>query len=109
LPKLPPATSTRSAEIPDGTESGIIRPVADSDGTGPLRGTNQALFIPDGDPSTTTDPLKVDTDGDGFRDNREDLNRNGRLDEGESDPSDKLDIPKVRNPALPGIMQLLLE
>jgi hypothetical protein len=95
--------------IQDGTERGIIKPVADPDGAGPLRGTNQALFIPDGDSSTTTDPLKVDTDGDRYPDNREDLNRNGRLDEGESDPSDKLDIPKVRNPALPAIMQLLLE
>lgn len=64
--------------ISDGMELGYTVP-------GP--GTNADRFRPDLDPSTVTDPTNPDTDGDGLRDNREDLNRNGRLDEGETDPT----------------------
>ena len=34
----------------------------------------------DEDPNSTTDPLDVDSDGDGIEDGIEDLNHNGRLD-----------------------------
>ncbi|MGI5864118.1 MAG: adventurous gliding motility lipoprotein CglD [Myxococcales bacterium] len=44
-------------------------------------------FVPDADPSRTTDPKRIDTDCDGIRDDEEDVNRNGRVDPGETDPS----------------------
>ena len=34
-----------------------------------------------------TDPLNADSDGDGLSDGEEDLNRNGRVDPGETDPN----------------------
>ncbi|MCD4741870.1 MAG: MSCRAMM family adhesin SdrC [Desulfobacteraceae bacterium] len=68
--------------IQDGTETGVT--LAD---IGP--DTDLAIFIPDADPSTTTDPNRKDSDGDGASDGREDKNKNGRVDPGESDPSDE--------------------
>ena len=56
-------------------------------GTDPDRGS----FVPDSDPTTTTDPLDPDTDGDGTPDGLEDCNRNGRVDPGERDPNDPSD------------------
>lgn len=53
--------------VADGVERGITTPVADPDCTGPLLGTNPALFLPDADPASTTDPTLADTDGDGAR------------------------------------------
>ena len=40
-------------------------------GAGPAYGTNGAVFVPDGDPLTTTDPTNPDSDGDGFSDGEE--------------------------------------
>jgi hypothetical protein len=65
--------------IQDGTESGLT--VAD---VGP--DTDLSVFVPDADPTTTTNPLLSDTDGDGVSDGDEDLDHNGRVDEGEGDP-----------------------
>ena len=64
----------------DGTELG-------KDCSGP--GTNAAAHrcIADADPSTTTDPLKKDTDGGGKSDGAEDFNLNGKVDPGEGDPT----------------------
>ena len=74
--------------IQDGTESGITEPVPDPDGNGPLLGTDTNVFIPDADPTTTIDPLKKDTDGDGLTDGEEeDRNYNGLVDPGETDPN----------------------
>ncbi|GAB4281467.1 MAG: hypothetical protein Kow0092_36770 [Deferrisomatales bacterium] len=66
----------------DGTESGLAYPQD-------LSATNLAagFFIPDQDPRTTTDPGDPDTDGDGALDGEEDLNRNGRVDAGETNPN----------------------
>ncbi len=64
--------------LSDGLELGLVEP----QGTG----TDPALFTPDADPSTTTDPLLVDTDGGSVHDGVEDKNHNGRVDEGETDP-----------------------
>ena len=64
-----------------------LRPVADPDGPGPLKGTDIAIFQPDLDPSTTTDPLDDDSDGDGVLDGEEDQDHNGRQDPGETDPN----------------------
>jgi len=80
--------------IQDGTESGLT--TGDTD-------TDLAVFIPDADPATTTDPTLADTDDDGVPDGDEDWNKNGRVDAGEGDPNDR----NVN--ALPGIPLLLLE
>ncbi len=64
----------------DGTEQGIT--VAGS-GTDPGKGH----FIADAQNSTTTDPLKADTDDGGVEDGAEDINRNGKVDGGETDPN----------------------
>ena len=79
--------------IQDGTETGITNPVPDPDGAGPLLGTDTAVFQPDLDPLTTTDPLLEDTDGDGLTDGMEDSNLNGRIDAGEYDP--RLHAPTI--------------
>ena len=50
-------------------------------------GTDLAVFAADADPATVTDPLKDDSDDDGIVDGNEDLNRDGRVDPGETDPS----------------------
>jgi hypothetical protein len=81
--------------LQDGTEIGLtlseIGPDTDTD-----------VFVPDADPTTTTDPLDEDSDNDGLLDAEEDIDRNGRVDEGESDPNRRL----VK--ALPFIPPLLL-
>jgi hypothetical protein len=69
----------------DGTERGVTQATAPT-------GTNTASpnFVPDADPSTTTDPKKADTDADGRGDGQEDGNKNGRIDysAGETNPND---------------------
>ena len=66
--------------LQDGTELGYT--LADL-GTG----TDTSVFQPDLDNATRTDPLVADSDGDGIRDGEEDLDRNGRVDAGETDPN----------------------
>jgi PKD repeat protein len=66
--------------IQDGTELGLTSDDIDS-------GTNSTFFQPDLDPSTTSDPLNPDSDRDGLTDGEEDLNFNGRLDLGETNPN----------------------
>lgn len=74
--------------IQDGTELGVTTAVPDPDGdSGPLLGTDTTKFQPDLDPATTTNPLNTNTDGDGVKDGDEDTNHNGRLDDGETDPT----------------------
>jgi hypothetical protein len=76
--------------IMDGTEMGVTAPVPDPDGPGPLKGTDirSKNFRPDRDPSTTTSPNAADTDHDGLPDGFEDVNHDGRVDPGETDPND---------------------
>ena len=81
--------------IQDGTELGYTISVIDPD-------TDTAIFQPDLDPSTKTNPLDNDSDNDGLLDGEEDLNRNGRLDAGETDPSFLSAI------VLPAILPLLI-
>ena len=66
--------------ILDGTELGVTLP---GPGTDPAAGD----FIPDADPTTTTDPLDPDTDDGSVPDGEEDANHNGRVDAGERDPN----------------------
>jgi len=64
-------------------------------------------YIPDDDPATTTNPLDPDTDMDGFSDGDEDINRNGRVDAGESDPNKGVTISgsvvDVNSNPIPGL------
>jgi hypothetical protein len=86
----PTNTDTDADGTQDGTESGVTTPVDDPDGAGPLKGTDPNIFVPDADPTTTTDPLDDDTDDDGLKDgsaSSEDMNDNGRVDAGETDPN----------------------
>jgi len=61
-----------------------------------------AIFQPDQDPKTTTNPLDADTDDDGRLDGQEDANHNGHMDPGETDPS------QSERRAVPWIQLLLL-
>jgi MYXO-CTERM domain-containing protein len=67
----------------DGLSDGVERGLAAPEGAD----TDPEAFIPDADPTTTTDPTNTDSDGDGFNDGGEDTNKNGRLDDGELDPT----------------------
>ena len=73
--------------LADGLESGRDDGIPDPDGFGPIQGTDPGVFIPDGDPSTTTDPTNPDSDGDGLTDGAEDADRDGAVDPGETDPN----------------------
>ena len=65
--------------IQDGTELGLTLNDIGAD-------TDTAIFQPDLGPSTKTNPLDDDSDNDGLSDGEEDLNRNGRVDAGETEP-----------------------
>jgi hypothetical protein len=71
----------------DGLESGVVVGIADPDGSGRLIATKESVFIPDADPTTQTNPIKADSDDDGLGDSTEDMNKNGRVDAGETDPA----------------------
>jgi hypothetical protein len=79
--------------VSDGVEKSVTSGVADPDGSGPLTGTDPLLFTPDADPGSQTDPTLADTDGDGYSDGQEDLNRDGGIAPGESDPGSASSIP----------------
>ncbi|MFO0547414.1 MAG: MopE-related protein [Polyangiaceae bacterium] len=65
----------------DGTELGL-------DCSGPDTDVAAGHCTPDGDSgATVTDPLDADTDDGGVRDGQEDLNLNGVIDVGETDPT----------------------
>jgi len=69
--------------LQDGTEIGLSQPQGNDTGAG---------FVPDADAgATTTDPLDEDTDDGGVWDGAEDLNLNGEIDPGETDPNDPID------------------
>lgn len=94
----PTVADTDGDGVQDGTERG--RTLAQVGGD-----TDTSAFVPDADPGSTTDPLKADTDGDGYCDGsvalsectagNEDVNNDGRVDTGETDPVDPCD-PDVR-------------
>ena len=70
----------------DGTEMGVTLCSAHVD-----TDVSKGYFFGDVEPCTTTDPLSADSDGAGFSDGEEDLNGNGRVDRGETDPNDASD------------------
>ena len=70
--------------ILDGTEVGLEEPQGDD--------TDMDVFVPDADGGdTTTNPNDGDTDGGGLGDGEEDLNHDGDIDGGETDPNDPTD------------------
>jgi hypothetical protein len=86
----PRTPDTDGDGVHDGTELGVTEPVpAGTNENGfAFDGTDVSLFVPDADPTTTTAPIRTDTDGDGAPDGTEDANHNGRVDAGETDPND---------------------
>jgi hypothetical protein len=68
----------------DGTEVGVVTPNAATN-------VANARFVADADPSTKTRMLDPDTDHGGVSDGIEDINHNGRIDNGERNPNDPLD------------------
>jgi uncharacterized repeat protein (TIGR01451 family) len=66
--------------IQDGTELGLATPEG--------KNTNPGVFLPDADPTTTTDPEDADSDDDGLSDGAEDADKNGQRQSGETDPRD---------------------
>ena len=94
-------TDSDNDGIHDGVELGVTGGVSGgiSDGTGVVyTGTNLAAFVPDADPTTTTDPSDPDSDDDGLGDGAEDANADGATGNtiggtgsngsGETDPND---------------------
>lgn len=77
----PRLADTDADGIQDGTESGYTFSMISED-------TDKSIFIPDSDPQNQTNPLKADSDDDGIPDGDEDVNHNGSVDSGESDPND---------------------
>ncbi len=73
--------------LTDGLERGTRRPISALNAD--IAGTDATKFRADRNPKTKTNPRKRDTDRDGIRDGREDRNRNGRVDKGETNPSKK--------------------
>jgi large repetitive protein len=66
--------------LKDGTERGVVTPPStDTDIT-------KGNFVADADPTTRTNPILVDTDFGGISDGREDINKNGKIDPGETNP-----------------------
>lgn len=76
----PLSRDTDGDGLPDSVELGLSAPLGE--------GTDMSKFIPDSDPSTTSDPTNPDSDGDGIPDGQEDKNRNGAVDPGETDSAD---------------------
>ena len=83
----PRKIDTDNDGIQDGTELGYTLGDIGPD-------TDTSKFEPDLDPTTTTNPLKSDTDGDGWDDGEEDINHNGQVDPGETDPDDITSRPE---------------
>lgn len=83
----------------DGTETGATEQTLKPRETDVSKG----FFVADADPNTTTNPKIVDSDGDGLNDGAEDVNKNGRDDENETDASkadtdgDKIDDGVEKN------------
>lgn len=90
----PCLADTDSDGIQDGTECGLTAANVSLD-------TDLAVFIPDADPTTTTNPLMADADGDEVSDGDEDANGNGRVDSGEGDPNIKDASPAIPMPWIP--------
>jgi outer membrane protein OmpA-like peptidoglycan-associated protein len=70
--------------IKDGTESGVVTPPTGTD-------VGAGNFVPDAHPASTTSPVDADSDDGGVPDGLEDLDQDGQIDSGETDPNDPAD------------------
>lgn len=95
IPDADPARTTDPLNL-DSDNDGLADGAEDLDSNGraglgetdaALADTDGAVFIPDSDPGTTTDPLEPDSDGGGVDDGIEDQNHNGDIDSFETDPN----------------------
>ncbi len=66
--------------LKDGIESGVTEPVPGGTTPGGIVFEGTDNFVPDADPTTTTDPKDDDSDDDGLTDGNEDANGNGAWD-----------------------------
>jgi hypothetical protein len=80
----PAARDSDGDRMPDGLERGVTSGLPD--GPGLVRGTKPSRFLPDAHPRTRTLATRADTDRDGLTDRREDRDRDGRRDPSETDP-----------------------
>jgi hypothetical protein len=78
--------------LPDGLEVGVTIPHVDTD-------QSLGLFIADADPVSTSNPLSQDSDNGGCLDHHEDLNGNGKVDLGESNPALGIDRDDIDSDA----------
>ncbi|TNF34625.1 MAG: hypothetical protein EP329_07025, partial [Deltaproteobacteria bacterium] len=78
----------------DGLELGLTAPQGND--------TDPNVFVADGDPTTTTDPLDADTDDGSVDDGVEDTDHDGVVDDGERDPNVGLDDIPVEDILLEG-------
>lgn len=85
----PTAFDTEADGLSDGVELGISSIVwdgdLDGDGIPDVGGTDPAVFLPDQDPLSKTNPLDLDSDDDGIADGVEDLDANGAVTAYETD------------------------
>lgn len=79
----PKVADTDMDGLLDGLERGLAMPQG--------RNTRLTVFRADADPTTTTNPLRRDTDNGGDADGTEDENANGRIDGTETNPNDPAD------------------
>ena len=82
VPLDPLNPDTDGDGVGDGVEVGVVVPVPGgvTDNGVPFEGTDRDVWIPDADPTVTTDPVDDDTDDDGLTDGNEDTNGNGKKD-----------------------------
>jgi hypothetical protein len=83
----PARRDTDRDKLTDGVERGVRKPIADP--AGAIVGTDTSRFRRDAQPKTRTNPLRADSDKDGLKDGKEDKDRDGRRDAGETSPKSK--------------------
>mgnify|MGYP000896330291 CR=1 FL=1 len=80
----------RNGRDPDSDDDGLLDGLEEGTDCAAI-GTESPPCRVDADPDSTTSPLLVDTDAGGISDGIEDSNRNGAVDDGETDPNDPID------------------
>ena len=83
--------------LPDGLEAGVSSPHEDTDTTG--------CFVPDSQPTTTTLITSADSDNGGDSDYVEDRDRDGRVDQWETDPMIQEDDGDTDQDGIPDFLE----
>lgn len=106
-------TDTDHDGISDGNEDRNLNGRRDPGETDPNNPDTDGDGVPDGvEAATGTNPLSADSDGDALLDGQEDTNRNGQVNDGETDPrkpdtdGDGLDDGADPNPLVPDFPDL---